>query len=258
MDPNVDKPQDQNFSAPETTQVAGPVPVTPVPVNTEVAPIQPATSPPQEPVKKKSSILTIAVIFLLVAVFALVGYILWSKYTNQTTPSPSPSPVAIATPVATIDPTVNWNTYKNTNFGIEFKYPKEWRLINDSEVSTSPNFDTGLRSSTRKGNQNNEDFVNYTFGFQKELLDNYNTWKTYDTTKLLRSETISELLFEKYIVADMYHSLNYIYKTSTNEIFRFNIFPYEEDITPVSLIDSINQVLSTFKFIEASPSSAAE
>lgn len=239
------------------TPTAEPV-MPPSPVDQPPPPAPVAPVPPEVSGSKSSPIFAIALTVLLIAIIGLGGYFLYTKYlggsankqaTNET------ATIAPVVPIATPDPTADWKTYTNTKMGIEFKYPNTWSLLNDSHVSSAPSFDTGVKSQTKKGD-GDENLINYTFEFQKDSLENYKTWKLYDTTKNLGLENISGISFEKYILADMYYSLDYIYEASDNGIYRFTVFPYEQNNMPTKLTETVNMVLSTFSFVEATPSSS--
>lgn len=96
------------------------------PVETPVQPVTP--QPVEQPVmqevpKPKSKLLPILITFLIVGLISILGYWVYNKYfvsQEQTTAEVTPTPVAI------IDPTANWKTYKNSTYGFQIKYPNNW------------------------------------------------------------------------------------------------------------------------------------
>lgn len=118
-------------------------------VVTPVQPIQTPPAPPNVPVaggKKGISLMTVAMVLLIVAVIVAVSYVVYTKFINPTTPkvvtpvqTPTPIPVSEVTlqasTSATPDPTADWKTYTSSNF--TFKYPSTWLFDSGNEISTS-------------------------------------------------------------------------------------------------------------------------
>ncbi len=74
---------------------------------------------------------------LFIILFALVillvgGYFAWQKQQSVTTPTPVVTEPVVKEPVPapTEEPidTSDWKTYRNEEYGFEFKYPKEWAI----------------------------------------------------------------------------------------------------------------------------------
>lgn len=60
-------------------------------------------------------------LLIIVGIFAIGGWWLWSKGelpVSKTSPTPTPTP----------DPTANWETYTNTLFSYQLKYPSGWEI----------------------------------------------------------------------------------------------------------------------------------
>lgn len=160
----------------------------------------------------------------------------------------TPTPTITTTLTPTPD-TTNWKTYTNPTTSISFKYPPEWEYT-ESKTFNSVTFNTKIKSQEKRGDQ----FLDFVFEALLEDQRNYNEWvNNPGQTQSLGTEQINNLSFEKFIVADMYYSLNYIYRSPNGKIVRFMIWPYNaQDATkfPASLKNTINQILYTFKFVE--------
>ena len=117
-------------------------------------------------------------------------------------------------------------------------------------VSELGPFETKVPSSETRGEQ----AIDYTFDSILEDTRNYNDWvNNPGQTTALGTETINNNLFEKFVVADMYYSLNYIYKAN-DKIIRFMVWPHnaqDPEKLPASLKESVYQILSTFKFLDS-------
>lgn len=184
----------------------------------------------------KQKILTLILILAIIAL-VVIGYFGYKNYWPITRISPTPS----------TDRTVNWKTYTNPTTGISFKYPPEWEYT-ESKTFNSVTFNTKIKSQEKRGDQ----FLDFVFEVLLGDQRNYNEWvNNPGQTQSLDTEQINNLSFEKFIVADMYYSLNYIYKSPDGKIVRFMIWPHNaQDTTkfPTSLKNTINQILSTFTF----------
>lgn len=129
-------PENQNpVTTPPLTQQ------TPDILSTGVATQQPITpSSEQSPVqsevpKPKSKVLPLILIIVLVITgLGLLGYWVYQTYIS------SPKQInqeSTPTPIATTDPTVNWETYTSFFFNYSIKYPPDWILDkSNTEVSS--------------------------------------------------------------------------------------------------------------------------
>jgi len=102
--------------------------------------------------------------------------------------------------------TKDWKTYNDSKNNISFKYPPTWAYeLGETGITNGyAGFDTKIL--------NNEKNINYFFSVNLETLPDFNNWSKYVSTKKINSQTINNKTFDKYILADMYYSLNYIYK----------------------------------------------
>ena len=104
-------------------------------------PTTPISTPPSEvksviqetpEVKPKKS--NLSQILLSLLMFFLGGIIVFTFFKflkkEKTVPQPvvSPTPVSIPSPLPSLDPTVNWQTYKNEEYQYEFNHPENWVL----------------------------------------------------------------------------------------------------------------------------------
>lgn len=135
----------------------------------------------------------------------------------------------------------DWKTYTDGNIGFSIKYPSGWtyKLGETNATSGHVTFDTGLPSSNKN--------TNYIFNIALETQANYYQWSKYSTTTTLESQIINGHSFEKYIVGDLYYSLNYILKQN-EKVFRFSFYPFDSNQYPKELQETLDQILSTFKF----------
>lgn len=195
-----------------------------------------------------------------VVVIVLIGttiYFAMSKNVNQpaaTTSNvvqqPVPTPVAqkpTPTPVAqqTNQPTnktAGWQTYKNEQYGFEFKYPKEWNIVDTTkgagyaafEISLYPNYD--IKEPFEEAPPLLQIFQS------RETLDEYFR-KTDSSNK--QPYILSGL--SGYIISNPILS-GPIYAFSKNgKAFVINIYLKESNNLNVGIKEAM-EILSTFKF----------
>lgn len=267
MDPNTSIPQGENNSPQpieQTPQSLGTEQVAPketfvppvqiqdnsdVP-STPVAPQTPTMPNSPEPAKKNSPILIVAIILMLIAVLAAGGYLLWLKYFSGSGTTPTPTPIAIVTASPTPDPTANWKTYGDQQSKFTFKYPTDWTRSENSVVSnitpTLPTYrDSGSdyyvisttfidqNFSSWRDPRNQGQSSNYTSG----VLNGYQTHSAYDTP----GQTPGYEILIEY----------------GNKMVEFDLFPYDRSYPDPKIIEIFDQILSTFKFIETTPTATS-
>ena len=212
-------------------------------------PLQPVVPAPVPP--KNNSLL----IFILVILFLALGAAGFFAYQNyqlkQQISQVQPTPTPLITSAPTLDPTANWKTYTSATIGASMKYPATWLY---TENTKSVTFETSVPSAEIQGGKT----VNYSFELIQEDPVNYLQWSKDSTTKTLPTKSINGKSFERYIVADMYYSLNYIYKSNNGKIIRFMLFPYTKDEQPMNLDSTLVQILSTFTFINTKDNELAD
>lgn len=300
MDPNAPVPQGDNtnlvpppleetpvvFPHVESTPATPPQPVaptTPEQAPTPVVPNQPLDQPPTPPVtppnpippetgeKKGSPIFTIALTVLLIAIIALAGYFLYTKYLggagNKEAVNTAVTPVpVVATP--TPDPTDDWKTYTSGTSQISFKYPLNLTELPETEarvsgpITGSPTFKT-------------------TFGDKNTILPN--TDAPFDGFSIYEINTskISSFSFSSYLDAELKavqssprgaseaaivkvaNNISYI-DSEKNIRNYFILSPDSKKIEILSRVDStaaflttFDNILSTFEFVTSTASASS-
>lgn len=83
-----------------------------------------------------------SVILILVGIFIISGVIISGAYYLGTLKSKPQNPMVTSqTPQPTPDETANWKTYISTWGNFKFKYPNEWRIVEEREESYSMTLD---------------------------------------------------------------------------------------------------------------------
>jgi hypothetical protein len=272
MDPNNQNPQGdgdavkkleqdlQNLTQQAAATGQTPAPVTPpapltasVPEVPPVAPVIPPTSaapaeanvPSPEMPKKGSPLLIVAIILALVAVLAVVVYVFGAKLLA---PQPTPTPIAVVETTPTPDPTANWKTYTNGKLLVSLRYPTE----NGLQVFTYPTNDLDI--AINKGQYD-------PLYFELIRLPNLNLqdWyhKAYASTKQDQVQP-PELQNGPQIDSLNSYKADFNLEGAGKITFIFiqkGIDLYEIHI-PTTANSTQNQILSTFKFIEATPAAS--
>lgn len=218
-----------------------------------------STEKPVIPTSKPSNFLTILLSILLLLAVGATGFFAYQTQNlkkqigelrnmnnelTQTQPTPIPTTNNLQ-PISTPDPTADWKTYTNSNIRASINYPPNWEM---KEETNGKSVDFNTMTISPKVVEGNK--VNYFFNFQLEDPNNFQEWTTNGSSKKLESVTVNNLTFERYIGADMFYTLNYIYKSTNGEIYRFYLGPYTQTEQPTSLDNVVNQILSTFRFTE--------
>lgn len=195
------------------------------------------------------------------AIFVLLslGAVAFLYYQNQQLKSMLASyqtPVASPTPIATSDPTINWKTY--TYKDITFKYPADWILGTEKITAVRP-------PATKKG----EDYPAVTF-FAIDNPKNLSVKEFVDEAAKegrppnLYSQSAKELTVsgvKGYYQTDQNCEPLWcdIFAVSfNNKVYEITIVYTEIDAQKLKMQQQelrpvFNQILSTFKFIEATP-----
>lgn len=120
MDPIISQPEPRPDASGQKPQYQAPMPEIP--------------APQMEPLRKIFTPKFVALIIAIVLIGAgAYGAIWW--WGNQN----SNPPIGGAIPSATPDPTADWKTYTNTQYGFEFKYPSSFSLKSLADNCNDPN-----------------------------------------------------------------------------------------------------------------------
>lgn len=239
------------------------------------------TTPPINSSSPKKSVLIIFLIVFIIILASLNIYLFVKSRTSSQTPAASPTPVVRASPTllpaeasAKVDnPTANWKTYKNNEYGFEIKYPldltidfKSLGFISGSDYYGKRDFNFLLYNPkiepSHEGpasdltGKSTREYDGYNFAFFsgdsaiKHLSNNSDLVKSGNKALPPIQETVVTVLEYKY---SLYYlppsSLPNTDKTS----FWFTSFPLGNTTVMVSGNydrNILNQILSTFKFLQ--------
>jgi hypothetical protein len=188
-------------------------------------PTPPAPTPPAPQIK--NSLLLIMSVLLIVTV-AIAGLFYFqiqklskelSKYQIQASP----------TPTATPDPTANWKTYTSTQFGYSFNYPQSWSLNSENPTEVAS---VGLDQ--------------YLHGVGKPSSGN--VWFSVSNVATLEADNRSN----QEVGPGATIVLITKYKQKGGETFKLEGGYWENDPKPEEKKQIIDQILSTFKFLDQS------
>lgn len=281
---------------PPPEPVPPPPPVTPQPATPPPPPVQPPSPPPTRPndpvpppppsiqpeEQGPHSNLTLLLIGILAIIILAVGAwwywqsqmglkpVLESEVTEEVPQQPAIAP----------DPTANWQTYGNEEYGFEFKYPEEWDICPDA----SPDFPWGLPVSYTDtmiclyhrnfepvpfdpGETEIPDMETLAemfwvrFGIGNENSGEIKAFPDLETYRTFRYEPEDDkrevLLGESFNTLEIcYEDLTDlrcvipIYRESNNFVVNYAISTIDEDLRGDLKSGLITDVLSTFKFVE--------
>lgn len=205
--------------------------------NSETMVSSPVVSKSQETVKKKHTILYVAIAVLTTSLLALAAYVFWPKQVDKTKIEIFPTPTAMVIQPTIINQTDNWNIFNNDEFS--FKYPSEWQPRTDGKV---------IISSTPK-------VILWTFGSDDPM---YN-----ECMQLDDSEVIGNLLVKSYSRVttveacsggDMSEREKWIVRADGRG-FAPGIQYFYKNTESDNAEYYFDQIVATFKFVDASPSS---
>lgn len=238
-----------------TPQPSMPPPQT-APVPSVVSQTTPeAPPPPPTPTKKSNPVLWLAIGFLFLSIVGGGGYFVMNFAKR---PQPTPSPTPTPTPTETPDPTASWKTYTNENIGFLLKYPSDWSL-KPYDIST---------------NYPLHGLVQLASNINSESLDGMIILSYWDNQNRLSLEEIENKYKGEAGGPDIYFPNGEMIDFLGKQAYkgenvscapmmcdRIAIIKETKVIEIKSLYGAVNrnkeifdQILSTFKFIEATPS----
>ncbi len=228
------------------------VPVNPVPV--APSPVL-STQPPSPKIFPLNLIL---IILIIVVIFSTVIMSAVKNQANKQTPKPSPQtsikPSSPLTPTPTTDPTANWKTYKDEKYKFQFRYPptvylKQSPKFGDQIFLTENDIDInevneGPFALVTVAIWNKNEFQKAGYPQQDKYLKSENI--IIDGVNAVK---VSGIIPENQYLAGTYHQE--VSFSISDKIIQF-VF-YEDPVNNIKLLD---QILSTFKFIDSNQKSA--
>jgi hypothetical protein len=175
------------------------------------------------------------IIPLVIFVIGILAIILFSYKNGKIK---IPTILVSPTPIETADNLSNWKNYSNSNYHYEIKYPFSWSF---SEYPTAVTFDTKIQSPDKNSN--------YFLTIMQESKANFDQFEESSATSQVGTEIINETTFTTYKSFDLYFSLNYLTRHNSKFI-RIMIYPYEENAYSKDIKETIDLMLSSFKFTD--------
>ncbi|MCX6794006.1 MAG: hypothetical protein NTY06_02775 [Candidatus Gottesmanbacteria bacterium] len=170
----------------------------------------------------------------------------------------TPTPTLLPTPTPPVDPTANWKTYTNSKYVFSFRYPWDWQIEENSDMSE-------IIISPKTSSENKY------YQFQIDILQNSETMTAKEYVDRLLTPSLNGpdvLTFDKRqeikeqnylgeelvgIAAPVSWKYDYVYFTKDTRVFFFS-FPMGEPnkvvLDPETNYQTARQILSTFRFIE--------
>jgi hypothetical protein len=266
--------QNLTKEAASTTQPAVAAPVAPlqeqpvaVPPPPTTAPFQPVEMPPVPtniPVdngKKGISVMTIAMVLLIIAVVVAVGYMAYTKFMVPTTPSVQTTvPTELPTIIPALDVTANWQVFNNSEWGITFKYPSTWsKLTNQGGEFLSIDPDTKI--TLRLDNSSIPSILEtsaFSTTIGQQIGDASESAKIADITAGGNPAVLISL-DHTHDTQDV-PSYSYVYIVKNGKSFTSFDFSVDDPDSMTKILNNKNvfdQILSTLQFANATPSASS-
>ena len=250
-----------------------PVQLQPTQTLTPVTEEQPPVVPPQAPSRGKKSILFIALGLLLLALLAAGGYLFVNKgfltkekaCTQEAKVCPDGTSVgrtgpncefaACPTPTEAPDPTANWKVYTNSEPGFTFKYPLDWDTLelgqNKETLMVAPKIQVDTFRD-KPGGFGGGSFLTFTINkhTQNPAIKTDEFQEVSQENVLLGNEPA--IKYNVLIIQDE-PGFSKGSKVVSIVVKHEGVF-LKFDLLDQQYSDTFNQILSTFKFIEAAPS----
>lgn len=246
--PNLQKLEEDLQKLSQTAQPTAPT-TSPVPtVPTVEEPIITPTTPPpplvHEVPKPGSSLSKIAMLLIVIAVLAIAAYFVGTKFLGQRSVA-IPTPVVTSTPTSTPDVTANWKIYRSESLGFEIKYP--------SVISMGEEFNDQNNRGVELKSEETNIWIDLEKAGDTELKNYYYLDNPIKSTAQMGGQTANVYESETGYCDGPVCSKPFIAYV-TRKGSDFYIVEFQGD---VELSGLENQILSTFKFLGASPTASA-
>ena len=190
--------------------------------------------------EKQSYFLPVIISLVFVSILVFIISSQQSQINSLTSRLITPTPTSILpSPTPTPDPTSTWKTYKNNQYGFEFKYPEEIFVY---------------QGKPQKDSQYWSNKINGTSPFE---LDEKGVWMNFSVTNLdsagydFYKDNVST---SSWIVVDdmptAYSETAYSYSATRlvgKKLYRLSIGAFSDE-NLLQYKETISQILSTFKF----------
>jgi hypothetical protein len=196
----------------------------------------PNLTPEGENKSSKTLIIIATVLFVLSIVGIGLYYLGMKKSSEQAANEPIPSPTQTATPSATIDPLADWKVFTDETYGLSFKYPPTAILVNKNY--------TGYLASYQITSPDNLD-VTFYVGTQDES-------SSYTDTKQVMVGDIQAVQVS--LTGGQNPPQELVFFNQGDKYYHFQMI---WDGQNQELLQTFNQILSTFEFVEPTASSSA-
>ncbi|MBI2103804.1 hypothetical protein HYT59_02245 [Candidatus Woesebacteria bacterium] len=275
--PASNQPPASTTPTPQPSETAANVvtpPATPAQPGAEQTPSglgTPTPTPSFEASSDKKPLKIIGLLLLAVVVIgglAIGGYYLGlNKVLFPGTATPTPAPTVEPTPTATTDPTADWKTYTHTSYEFNIKYPSDWiakstapgpgeiDLVGNSRGATfypsefKDSKKTHVRISLEGFDLNSESIFGVTD------FDSYVAYAKKNQFFEVKKSTETTIDGSKAVVLEgeytssgstTYHK-NYLVQSPVDDLFLIILL---DDANNEKYKDSLDQILSTFQFVE--------
>lgn len=218
---------------------------------------------PTPPEKTNSFLVTLLSVLLLISVF-IAGFF---AYQTQSLVKELNTLKVVSTPNVAVspspDPTANWKTYTNTELAVEFKYPSDWSLTDTNQngrVIFGPALD-GLKVYTVtvevNGKANGQEISSYVTNLVNLANSGPMGGIRYDSKENVSISGQNGIVLHNVFAYDQNEER--IYVIVNDRAYRISYPSGDENeniLNPKENYDVVQQILSTFKFIQPTASTS--